>query len=340
MTEIRDWIKDWDLDAWQQVDPTARQKWIHDQLWRDPLEDEDHALRWERTHREYVHEQAIKESYFLGRTPWDIGLEPQPFTVELAQAIDTVKPEHHRGIVFLSKDVRRRVLSALLANAGVRRAAQLIPRQMLRAQLETTNDSSPAEPVTRPEFVKIDSPFQDAYWFARRRLDSEADVDYRRRMPLHYLHLDAFTWARCESATLRQLWDPEARPRFQAKDVELVIDIAVRRSQAAFDLDVRRPAFLAAGAGDYRLIDLSGDLPEVNFDLEGFGTPWTIGHTPQWFVSDLTTLVGRFRDEVWAGTLFGSPRARDEILSLLIANVGLNEVFRLVPRRELWEAAL
>jgi hypothetical protein len=341
----RDWIKDWDLDAWQRLDPTDRQRWIHDVAWGDPRgDDEDYKVKVQRWHRESRREQMRKESYFLGRTAWDIGLEPQPFTVALSQAIDKVKPEHWDGVVFGNRDLRTRVLSALLANAGVRRAAQLIPRQLLLEQLETKPKEHhyPEQPVTRPEFVKVTTPYDDAYWFAWRRLDM--DADYKRQMPLWYLQVDDFTWARCEAVILREPWDSKSRPPFRASAVDQIIDIAVRRSQAEFDFEVRRPAFLAAGAGDYRLIDLSGDEElsgaEPNFDVEAFDTPWTIGHTPQWFSSDLTSLVGRFRDELWAGTLFGSPEARDEILSLLIANVGLYETFRLVPRRQLWEAAL
>ena len=71
-------------------------------------------------------EYAAKDSYRLGRTAWDIGLDPLPFTVGMAQAVDTVKPEHGDGVVFWNTELRTRVISALLAN-GLRCAVRLIP---------------------------------------------------------------------------------------------------------------------------------------------------------------------------------------------------------------------
>ena len=196
-------------------------------------------------------------------------------------------------------------------------------------------------PITRPEFVQIESDHYDhPYWGGRMKLDHgfQGPNYARRYMPLYYLQLDEFTFARPEGVILREEWQPHTPLSYDPARVEQVIEIAVRPSQVAFDLEVRRPAYLAAGVGSYRLIDLTNGVPEA--DLENFRTPWTIGVAPQWFWSDLTGIVGRFRDEVWAGTLFGSPQARDELLSLLIANVGVYQTLKLVPRRELWKAAL
>jgi hypothetical protein len=339
----RDWIADWNLDDWQQLDAATRQAWIERHLWRDPLEDEqDREAALRREDRRWRLEWAAKESYRLGRTVWDIGLEPLPFTVAMAQAIDGVRPEHGDGVVFLVPELRTRVLSALLANAGLRRAARLIPPELLRAQLDR-DEQDPLRPITRPEFVQVDSDQYDhAYRPGRMKLDNEQQAygPVQRYMTLYYLQLDDFTFARPEGVILRQAWDSETRLSFDAKQVEQVIEIAVRPSHVAFDRDVRAPAYLAAGAGDYRLVDMTDGVPEPDYDVDNFRTPWTIGHSPQWFWSNLTAIVGRFRDEVWAGTLFGSPQARDELLSLLIANVGLNATLELVPRRELWEAAL
>src|SRR5262245_1190476 len=117
MTELdgRDWIASWNLDDWQQLDAMTRQAWIASHLWSDPADDAlDEAQRramWDHDHRLWSLEFAAKESYRLGRTAWDIGLEPQPFTVAMAQAIDGVKPEHGDGIVFWNAELRTRVLS-------------------------------------------------------------------------------------------------------------------------------------------------------------------------------------------------------------------------------------
>ena len=73
--------------------------------------------------------------------------------------------------------------------------------------------------------------------------------------------------------------------------------------------------------------------------LQRFETPWTVGHTPQWFRAPIEELVGRFKDELWHGVLFGAEYQRDELLSALIANVGLHDVLRLAPL-ELWEQVL
>jgi hypothetical protein len=339
----RDWISDWNLDDWQQLAAATRQAWIEQNLRRDPVDDEpDREAAWRRDERRRQQEWAARESYRLGRTVWDIGPQPQPFTVAMAQAIDTVKPEHGDGIVFWNPEVRTRVLSALLANAGLRRSVRLIPPGLLREQLDRDEQHAP-RPITRPEFVQVKSDHYDnAYWRARMRLDNgfQSPSYDRRYMPLYYLRLDDFTLARPEGVVLREAWDPKTRLSFDAKDVEQVVEIAVRPSHVAFDLEVRRPSYLAAGAGDYRLVDVTDGAPEPDYDVDNFRTPWTIGHSPQWFWSNLTAIVGRFRDEVWAGTLFGSPQARDELLSLLIANVGLDTTVKLVPRRELWETAL
>jgi hypothetical protein len=346
MTEAeRDWIIDWNLDNWQQLDAATRQAWIASHLWRDPVDDEsEREAAWRRDDRRWRLEYAAKESYRLGRTAWDIGLEPQPFTVALAQAMDRVKPEHGDGIIFWNPEVRTRVLSALLANAGLRRTAQLIPPPLLREQLDEHDDERHRpRPIIRPEFVQVESDHYDhAYWRGRMKLDHgfQWETYDSRYMPLYYLQLDNFTFARPEGVVLHETWDPKTRLSFDPKQVEQVIEIAVRPSQVAFDLGVRGPAYLAAGAADYRLVDATEGVPEPDYDLENFRTPWTIGHAPQWFWSSLTAIVGRFRDEVWAGTLFGSPQARDELLSLLIANVGLFNTLELVPRRELWEAAI
>lgn len=152
-TQERDWIADWNLDDWQQLDAAARQAWIEDNLWRDPVDDElDRDAARRRDDRLWRQESAARQSYRLGRTVWDIGLQPQPFTVGMAQAIDKIKPEHGDGIVFWNPELRTRVLSALLANAGVRRAVQLIPPGLLREQVERDEQHAP-RPVTRPEFV-------------------------------------------------------------------------------------------------------------------------------------------------------------------------------------------
>jgi hypothetical protein len=73
--------------------------------------------------------------------------------------------------------------------------------------------------------------------------------------------------------------------------------------------------------------------------LQQFETPWTVGHRPQWFEVSIAQLVGRFKDELWDGVLFGAEYQRDEILSALLANVGVEEVLRLAPI-ELWQKAL
>jgi hypothetical protein len=73
--------------------------------------------------------------------------------------------------------------------------------------------------------------------------------------------------------------------------------------------------------------------------LQRFGTPWTIGHTPQWFHAPIADLLGRFKDELWRGTLFGPEYQRDGLLSALLANVGLDDVLHLAPLAS-WEQAL
>ena len=64
-----------------------------------------------------------------------------------------------------------------------------------------------------------------------------------------------------------------------------------------------------------------------------------MGHTPQWFDTTLVELVGRFKDELWQGVLFGPEHRQDEILSALLANVGLGDATGLAPR-DLWQAAV
>ena len=49
-------------------------------------------------------------------------------------------------------------------------------------------------------------------------------------------------------------------------------------------------------------------------------------------------LTGRFKDEVRQGCLFGPEHRRDEILSAVLANIGLMSAVRFAPR-ELWERA-
>src|SRR5437868_3443853 len=82
----RDWDKDFDLTAWQALDAKWRKDWIYD-AWVRERDDDDAVER--RRHR-----------YERGQTPWDVGLEPQPFDVTLAEAIDGVKPEHWDGVIF------------------------------------------------------------------------------------------------------------------------------------------------------------------------------------------------------------------------------------------------
>jgi hypothetical protein len=115
-TTERDWDQDFDLAAWQAVPAAQRNSWLEGALGRERDDEDVYASRRKR--------------YERGQTAWDIGLDPQPFDVTLSMAIDVVKPEHWDGVVFGSRDVRHRVLSALLANAGLGRTLRLAPRQV------------------------------------------------------------------------------------------------------------------------------------------------------------------------------------------------------------------
>jgi hypothetical protein len=66
---------------------------------------------------------------------------------------------------------------------------------------------------------------------------------------------------------------------------------------------------------------------------------WDIGLTPQPFHITIVELTRRFKDELWEGCLFGPEHRRDQVLSALLANAGLDEAVRLTPK-PLWERAL
>lgn len=103
----RDWDRDFELAAWQAQDREWRHDWLCAAMGRERGRDDVYAIRRRR--------------YERGQTAWDIGLDPLPFDMTLWMAVGEVKPEHWDGVILGSRDVRHRVLSALLANAGLRR---------------------------------------------------------------------------------------------------------------------------------------------------------------------------------------------------------------------------
>jgi hypothetical protein len=343
-----------------------------------------------------------------------------------------VKPEHGDGVIFWSRDVRHRVLSALLANAGLRRVVSLASRRVWeeavrvyaasvaydralaadRAGDTRTARYQPAPaptPVVRPEFVAVPDnagwpcewarhcvaqPFHDWYFDTRR--EGQHDI---RVIQIGYLTLNDYSEPRADLLVLREPMRLSNWPL--AADVALVIVVAAGHGDVLFDWEIRRPAYFAGGVkavwvidladqrilrqrqGEHadevqyreagqtvawfdetgkpvvvKLVDLFGGRPAstslaaherfadfATFNaselarLQRFETPWTVGHTPQWFEPTLSDLLGRFKDELWDGVLFGPEHRRDEILSALLANVGLHEVIKLAPL-ELWQRAL
>jgi hypothetical protein len=418
MTE-RDWDKDFDLAAWQALDARSRKDWVYDAWIRERDDDDATDLRRRR--------------YERGQTPWDVGLEPHPFDVTLAEAIDVVKPEHWEGRVFGNRDVRHRVLSALLANAGLRRTVRLAPRHLWEEVVQArvaerrrrralaadhvgatrTADVEPPEPtpVTRPEFVAPRHPaafLLPWYWVRSEmaqpfeqwdRNQHGGDVHAMRVLQLGYVALGDQTLTRSDLLVLREAWRPRTWPT--AGDAALIVYVASAEGALLFDWQVRRPAQLEAGTQEVSVVDTArqrilrqrrGEEPlEVRYSATGqtttwqdeqsaadvvlelkdifhpahkstaasvdehrdfasfnaaqvarlqrFDTPWTVGHTPQWFRAGIEDLVGRFKDELWAGVLYGAEYQRDELLSALLANVGLEDVVDLAPL-ELWEQAL
>lgn len=417
-THERDWDQDFDLAAWQALDPHWRKQWIED-AW---------AHESDATSLEDLY-TARRQRYERGQTAWDIGLEPLAFDLTLAEAVGEAKPEHGDGILFGDPDLRLRVLSALLANAGLRRAVHLAPPRVweqalarraahvawehaLKADRRGARYAPPppVDPVTRPEFVLADGvggwanwvrhelaqPFY--HWNSSIARDQAADL---RVLELGYLAIGAHTLARSDLLVLHEPWRPGGWP--QPSDAALLVEVAPDEGALQFTWEVRRQAYLEAGATEVWLVDLpahrllrqsqgspveivpyggpgqtiawrsrAGDAVEVHLSeraiaqagiqlpqparphesadfgtfsaaatgrLEGFETPWSIGHTPQPFESSIVDILGWYKDELWQGTLFGPDYQRDTLLSMLLANVGLRQALRLAPL-ELWQQAL
>jgi hypothetical protein len=409
----RDWDRDFDLAAWRALSTAQRSAWI-EQAWRRENEREEQSGA--------PPELPItrRQRYERGQTAWDIGLDPQPFDIALAQAVGEVKPELAHGVVFGCPDVRDRVLSALLANAGLRRAVRLAPLALWRQALSPERERVP---VVRPEFVaeptqhgvptywlrhRLAQPFYAAYLRGAGRQADTPDV-----LPIGYLQIGDHSLAKPDLIVLRDRWAGKGWPT--PADALLVVEISATTGDLLYDWQIRRPAYLAAGAEEVWVIDGPGwrvfrqargqppsavhvrpgdpeqlvtfepssgwpsngsDAPTAppavavhladlfgrtehvapdledptagDFDawqqrerarLEQGQTPWTMGHTPQWFDTTIVEVSGRFKDELWQGVLFGPEHRRDEILSALLANVGLGDARQFAPR-ELWQAAV
>jgi hypothetical protein len=420
----RDWDNNFELSAWQAQDRTWRKQWLED-AWRRERDADDV-------------ENARRRRYERGQTAWDIGLDPLTFDITLSEAVDQVKPEHWDGIVFGSRDTRHRVLSALLANAGLRRVRRLAPREVLdqaiaeraacvawqralaldRASGTHTARYEPPPtptPVIRPEFVVLPGQNDIEWSFYRvkhevaepfQRWDSRvmsAPTNKRRIRALEsgYVALDDNSLPRADLVVTREPWGNRwATP----SETALLVHVANTEAALLFDWQVRRPAYFDAGAHEIWVIDTigsrllrqrrgeqptaiqyadrgqtvtwhdeagfgvviklhelfgqsftpagEGEILAMSVDanafdvlnaaelarLQRFDTPWTIGHTAQWFRASIGSIVGRFKDEMWSGTLFGPEHQRDMILSALMANVGLCDVLQLAPI-ELWQQA-
>ena len=408
----RDWDRDFDLTAWRALSTEQRKSRIEQAWRREDAREARGGARWELPITAW-------QRYERGQTVWDIGLDPQPFDVTLAEAVGKVKPELSNGVVFGSTDVRDRVLSALLANAGLRRVVRLAPPPLWRQVLSKERERVP---VVRPEFVAEPTPHAaPTYWLRHRLaqpfyeayLAANGQAGQPEVLQIGYLQIGEQSLPRPDLIVLRDRWRGHAWPT--PADALLVVEISANRGDVLYDWQVRRPAYLEAGADEVwvidgpggrvlrqargqppsgvayraddqeqaitfapnsgrrsngrdaptvpptvtiRLTDLFGtgehvtaareDATDGDFDawqqrerarLEQYQTPWSIGHTPQWFDTTMVELSGRFKDELWQGVLFGPEHRRDEILSALLANVGLRQVIRLAPVK-LWLAAV
>ena len=369
-----------------------------------------------------------RRRYERGQTVWDIGLESLRFDLTLSEAVAQAKPEHGDGVLFLNRDVRHRVLSAVLANAGLRRTLRLAPRevwqdtlkaratvvkheQALTADRAAGTCTATAEcwnpvPVTRAEFVQ-----------SNRREWPTARVGYELAQPFYdwdraghdrpgmrvnqigYMVIGEHTHARVQLLVLRE---PPRRSEWPTPaEAALVVEIAPDRGALLFAWEVRRQTYLTAGAEEVWVIDVDGqrilrqrqgetpseiqyqdpyqsvtwydsasaavavplakilgrkpsqpaahdvtdaiDFARLNATaiahLDSYQTPWTIGHTSQWFCTGVTDQLGLYKDELWDGVLFGPEYQRDTLLSMILANVGLHDAVRLAPI-ELWQQAL
>jgi hypothetical protein len=410
----RNWDEDFDLADWQALDPKLRKEWI-EQAW-DGERDEDLSVVY----------AARKKRIQRGQTVWAIGLQPYPFDQTLAAAVGEVKSELHDGKIFWDEERQLSVLSALLANTGLRRTVELAPREVwveaLRRQQalaawerdryeRSRIVSSPGmpTPVVRAEFVRAAQP--DAglpfYWVRSLLAHPFHKWDAAQRdqgsllgrvAQLGYIAIGVDTLTRVDVLVYREPIDALHTWPIPS-DIALAAYVANTEGATVFDWQVRRPALLEAGteeiwvintnarrvltqrqgeeprevafsdpgqtmtwrdnAGNL-IIELSGFLgglqgePATPIDenmefatfnaaqrerLRRFETPWTVGHTPQWFSSSIVDLLGQFKDELWQGVLFGAEYQRDELLSALLANVGLETAFTLAPL-ELWRQAL
>jgi hypothetical protein len=411
MTE-RDWDHDFDRPAWQALSASAKAAWIE--------------RAWRREHEGAIANAAIEDMsyerrrrYERGQTVWDIGLDPQPFDTTLAEAVGEVKDELFEGVVFGDEDLRDRVLSALLANAGLRRAVRLVPVQLWR---QAISGDAPI-PVVRPEFVPRPEEHGIAIWRVRHylaqpfyRLDlggrpSETGDWATRVMPVGHLDMGGRSLPRPDLIITRHGWRGSHWPA--PAETLLLVEISANSGDLLLDWQIRRPAYLDAGAEEVWVLDCSrrrilrqrrGDEPtETRFSahdgqssivfrpdveqagdpnpwpaegvtvtltqlfdapvapaettdgsaigdfdnwqrgeqarLQRFETAWVIGFAPQPFHVSLGELLGRFKDELWQGCLFGPEHRRDEILAALLANAGLRRTLRLAPR-DLWQQAL
>jgi hypothetical protein len=238
----RDWDKDFDLAAWQAMDARSRQVWIHNS-WIRERDDEDAT-------------DVRRRRYERGQTAWDVGLEPQPFDVTPSEAIDVVKPEHWDGRIFGDRDERHRVLSALMANAGVRRTIRLAPREVweeaIRARAASVayqraaaadraagtqtaryEDLPEPTPVMRPEFVALPEPDSRRSWWSARMQFSEpferwdrdrrgADIQAMRTIQaIGYLTIGDRTLTRTDILVLREPWRAHRWPT--ESDAALVV---------------------------------------------------------------------------------------------------------------------
>src|SRR5438045_8750357 len=122
----RDWDRDFDLTAWRALSREHRKSWV-EQAWRREDEREERGgAGWELPITAW-------QRYERGQTVWDIVLDPQPFDVTLGEAVGEIEAEHSDGVEFRSTDVRDRFLSALLANACLRRVIHVALLPLWRA---------------------------------------------------------------------------------------------------------------------------------------------------------------------------------------------------------------
>jgi len=86
----RDWDRDFDLTAWRALSRQQRKSWIEQARRREDEREARGGAGWELPITAW-------QRYERGQTVWDIGPDPQPFDVTLAEAVGEVKPELFNG---------------------------------------------------------------------------------------------------------------------------------------------------------------------------------------------------------------------------------------------------